>query len=118
MTDAAEEDRKARRLAEQRVSPRIPMGAPALLTWGGQRMTGYVENLNLGGLYVATPRVPELGEYVDLTFAVPANGRNFHVRASVVHTRRSAKSRSGFGARFERPPLGFLEAIKSLKPSH
>src|SRR5437870_2550295 len=103
----------ARKLSEQRLSSRIAMGAPAALQWADQRATGFVENVSLGGLYVASKRLPELGEYVDLQFALPANGRTFRVRVSVVHMRRS-----GFGARFERPPLGLLEAIRGLTREH
>ena len=104
---------KARKLSEQRLSSRVPMGAPASLKWADQQATAYVENVSLGGLYVASKRLPELGEYVELQFALPENGRTFRVRASVVHTRRS-----GFGARFERPPLGLLEAIRGLSRGH
>jgi len=103
----------ARQSAEQRVSPRVLVGAPASVKWGEQRLSGFIESINLAGMYVTTPRIPELGEYVDLVFALPRDGRNFRVRASVVHT-QPLKNRGGFGARFERPPLGFLEAIRGL----
>jgi hypothetical protein len=104
----------ARQQAEQRVSPRVLVGAPASVRWGEQRQSGFIESINLAGMYVTTPRIPELGEYVDLVFALPRNGRNFRVRASVVHTSPLKNRRAGFGARFERPPLGFLEAIRGL----
>jgi Tfp pilus assembly protein PilZ len=104
----------ARQPAEQRVSPRVPVGAPASVKWGEQRLSGFIESINLAGMYVTAPRTPELGEYVDLVFALPRDGRNFRVRASVVHTRPLRNRRAGFGARFERPPLGFLEAIRGL----
>lgn len=82
------------------------------MRWGEEELTGYVESINLAGLYVVSTRVPELGEYVDLVFALPS-GKSFRVRASVVHT-LAKNERAGFGARFERPPLGFLEAIRGL----
>ncbi len=104
----------ARLPAEQRVSNRITLGAPASVRWGVEQLSGFVESINLAGLYVATPRIPGLGDYVDLVFALPQDGRNFRVRASVVHTSPLGNRRSGFGARFERPPLGFLEAIRGL----
>jgi hypothetical protein len=104
----------ARRPAEQRVSGRIALGAPASVRWGVEQLSGFVESINLAGLYVMTPRTPALGEYVDLVFALPQDRRGFRVRASVVHTRPLDDHRSGFGARFERPPLGFLEAIRGL----
>lgn len=103
----------ARRLSEQRASNRVKLGAPASVRWGAEQLSGYVESINLAGLYVTAPRTPDLGDYVDLVFALPQEGRNFRVRASVVHT-RSLGHRAGFGARFERPPLGFLEAIRGL----
>jgi Tfp pilus assembly protein PilZ len=96
------------------VSNRIRLGAPASVKWGVAQLSGFVESINLAGLYVTTPRVPELGEYVDLVFALPQEGRNFRVRVSVVHRRPLGNRRAGFGARFERPPLGFLEAIRGL----
>jgi Tfp pilus assembly protein PilZ len=104
----------ARKPAEQRISPRVPVGAPAALKWGKQQSSGFVESINLAGMYVTAPRTPDLGEYVDLVFALPRTRRSFRVRASVVHTRPLTSRRSGFGARFERPPLGFLEAIRGL----
>jgi len=84
------------------------------MRWGKQQVAGLVDSINLAGMYVMTPRLPDLGEYVDLVFHLPRGGRSFRVRASVVHTRPLSSRRTGFGARFERPPLGFLEAIKSL----
>jgi hypothetical protein len=106
--------RTARRPAEQRASNRVKLGAPASVRWGLAQLSGFVESINLAGLYVTTTRAPELGDYVDLVFALPQDGRNFRVRASVVHTRPQGGRRPGFGARFERPPLGFLEAIRGL----
>ncbi|HJW14730.1 MAG TPA: PilZ domain-containing protein [Thermoanaerobaculia bacterium] len=110
------EGRRARKLAEQRVSPRVSVGAPASLRWGEEELSGFVESINLAGMYVAASKVPELGEYVDLVFSLPRGGKSFRVRASVVHTLPRDR-RSGFGARFERPPLGFLEAIRGLRPN-
>ena len=97
----------------QRVSPRIPVGAPATLRWGEEELAGFIESINLAGMYVVSNRVPDLGEYVDLVFALQS-GKTFRVRASVVHT-LPREDRTGFGARFERPPLGFLEAIRGLQ---
>ncbi len=99
--------------AEKRVSPRIQVGVSASMRLGKERLTGMIESINLAGLYVATARLPELGEYVDLVFSLPRDKRSFRVRASVVHT-QPHNSLPGFGARFERPPLGFLEAIRGL----
>jgi hypothetical protein len=103
----------ARAQVAQRISPRIPVEAPASVTWRRERLAGFVESINLAGMYVAAPRVPDIGDYVDLVFSLPRGRRSFRVRASVVHT-RPRDHRAGFGARFERPPLGFLEAIKAL----
>ncbi len=102
------------KLSEQRISPRVPVGAPASLKWGRQETSGFVESINLAGLYVTVPRLPDLGEYVDLVFSLPSTGRSFRVRVSVVDTCPLSNQRTGFGARFERPPLRFLEAIKGL----
>jgi PilZ domain-containing protein len=102
----------AARPSEQRVSRRVAIGAPASLRWGDEEVAGYVESINLAGMYVASSRVPDLGEYVDLVFTL-GGGKSFRVRASVVH-RQPRDDRPGFGARFERPTLGFLEAIRGL----
>ena len=103
-----------RKPADQRISPRFPVGAPASLKWGKRQVSGFVETINLAGMYVTVPNPPELGEYVDLVFSLPSGGRSFRVRASVVHNHPLTSRRTGFGARFERPPLGFLEAIRGL----
>ncbi len=42
-----------RKLAEQRVSDRIPVGAPATIRWGEEELSGFLELLNLAGGYVA-----------------------------------------------------------------
>jgi hypothetical protein len=105
--------------AEMRASPRIPIGAPAVLRWGEEQLTGFVEVVNVAGMYVASPRLPEIGEYVDLIFSLPGDPRSFRIRASVVNTNPApTRVRSGFGARYERPPLGFLEAIRDLEKGH
>jgi len=108
----------ARKPAEQRISRRIPVGAPAVMKWLDEQLTGYVEQVNLNGMYVASPRFPPLGEYVDLIFCLPGNPKSFRVRASVVHTQATTDGHTGFGAKFERPPHGFLEAIRDLEKEH
>lgn len=105
--------------AEQRVSDRVPVGAPATIRWGEEEINGFLELLNIAGGYVATPRVPELGDYVDLTFSLPDDRRNFRVRGSVVFVEESEEPGStGFGARFERPPAALIDAIKNLNRGH
>lgn len=105
--------------ADKRASPRIPIDAPAVLSWQDEKLVGFVELVNVAGLYVASDRFPEVGEYVDLILSLPGDPRNFRVRASVVHTDPAGNSRRpGFGARFERPPVGFLDAIRDLGKGH
>jgi hypothetical protein len=113
------DDKKDRNPAEQRLSDRVWIGAPANLRWGEEELSGFVEVINLGGMYVATNRTPEVGDYVDLVFSLPGDARNFHVRGNVVYLNRAAeRQRPGFGARFERPPVGLLDAIKGLHRGH
>lgn len=108
-----------RKLAEQRVSDRVPVGAPTTIRWGEEELTGFLELLNLAGGYVATKRAPELGEYVELHFSLPGDHRTFRVRGSVVFVGESAAARTGgFGTRFERPPVALLDAIKNLNKGH
>jgi PilZ domain-containing protein len=107
-----------RKLAEQRVSDRVPVGAPATIKWGEEELTGFLELLNLAGGYVATARAPEIGEYVELNFTLPGDHRTFRVRGSVVFVGESPAARAGFGARFERPPAALLDAIKNLNRGH
>jgi Tfp pilus assembly protein PilZ len=109
--------RKARTV-NTRASERIHVGVPAALKWGDRQMTGIVELVNLGGMYVATTKCPELGDYVDFLFSLPGERRSFRVRGSVVFLDNGPESTGhppGFGARFERPPVGLLEAIKALE---
>jgi len=105
----------ARKPAEQRISPRIAVGTPAVVKFAEEQLTGYVELVNLNGMYVAAPSFPNIGEYVDLIVNLPGNPRSFRVRATVVHTSMEDRAQPGFGARFERPPHGLLEAIRDLE---
>jgi Tfp pilus assembly protein PilZ len=115
------EGQMARRPANERVSERVRIGAPATLKWGEQELTGFVELVNLGGMYVAAPRAPQLGDYVELVFSLPGDRRSFRVRGNVVFldsaVGQSAR-RPGFGARFERPPVTLLDAIRNLHREH
>ncbi len=105
--------------AEQRVSDRVPVGAPATIKWGEEEINGFLEILNLAGGYVATPKVPELGDYVDMTFSLPDDRRHFRVRGNVVFVEESDNGgASGFGARFERPPAALLDAIRNIHRGH
>ena len=108
----------ARKPAEQRISKRIPVGTPAVLKFAEEQLTGYVEMVNLNGMYVSASRFPTLGEYVDMIVRLPGDPRSFRVRASVVHTEPAKDGHAGFGARFERAPHGFLEAIRDLDKGH
>ena len=76
----------SRKPANERASERVRIGAPATLKWGEQELTGFVEVVNLGGMYVATPRVPQpqIGDYVELVFSLPGDNRSFRVRGNVV----------------------------------
>jgi Tfp pilus assembly protein PilZ len=107
--------------AEERISERIPISAPATLKWGQEEFSGFVEVINLAGIYVAASRVPELGDYVDLIFSLPGDRRSFRVRGNVVFVDPSttrAPHAPGFGARFERPPVTLLDAIRDLDRGH
>ena len=115
----------SRKPAEERASERVRIGAPATLKWGEQDVTGFVEVVNLGGMYVATPRVPQpqIGDYVELVFSLPGDNRSFRVRGNVVFLDGTqgpgpSPKRPGFGARFERPPVTLLDAIRNMNREH
>ncbi|HEY3203882.1 MAG TPA: PilZ domain-containing protein [Thermoanaerobaculia bacterium] len=113
----------ARKPANERVSERVPIGAPATLKWAEQELTGFVEVVNLAGMYVATTRAPQpqLGDYVELVFSLPGDRRSFRVRGNVVFLDPQplpGSHRPGFGARFERPPVTLLDAIRNLSRGH
>jgi hypothetical protein len=113
----------ARKPAEERASERLRIGAPATLKWGEQELTGFVEVVNVAGMYVATPRTPQpqIGEYVELVFSLPGDNRSFRVRGNVVFldgTTNASPRRPGFGARFERPPVTLLDAIRNMNREH
>jgi Tfp pilus assembly protein PilZ len=116
------EQAMSRKPANERASERVRIGAPATLKWGEQEFTGFVEIVNVAGMYVATARTPRLGDYVELVFSLPGDRRSFRVRGNVVFLEnppaQSAPRRAGFGARFERPPVTLLDAIKNLNREH
>jgi hypothetical protein len=118
-----------RQPANERASERVRIGAPATLRWAEQELTGFVEVVNLAGMYVATQRSPlpqnilqpQIGDYVELVFSLPGDNRSFRVRGNVVFldgTQPAGVKRPGFGARFERPPVTLLDAIRSLNREH
>jgi Tfp pilus assembly protein PilZ len=113
-----------RRPANERASERVRIGAPATLKWADQELTGFVEVVNVAGMYVATQRAsqPQIGDYVELVFSLPGDNRSFRVRGNVVFLEEAARSaepkRPGFGARFERPPVTLLDAIRNLNKEH
>lgn len=110
-----------RKPADERISERVRIGAPATLRWEGEETRGFLEIVNLAGGFIASPKLPEIGDYVDLVFSLPGDGRNFRVRGNVVfldESPTSATRRPGFGARFERPPVGLLDAIRNLHRGH
>jgi Tfp pilus assembly protein PilZ len=72
-------------------------------------------------MFVATSRAPEIGDYVELVFSLPGDNRSFRVRGNVVfldQTPPVGSKRPGFGARFERPPVTLLDAIRNLHREH
>ena len=116
--------------ANERASERIRIGAPATLKFGDQEISGFVEMVNVSGMYVATSKTPEIGDYVELVFSLPGDRRSFRVRGNVVfleqtpptsaleQTLPTSAKRPGFGARFERPPVTLLDAIRNLNREH
>ncbi len=107
--------------ANERASERIRIGAPATLKWGEQELSGFVELVNVSGMFVATSKVPEIGDYVELVFSLPGDRRSFRVRGNVVFLDQAPPTgakRPGFGARFERPPVTLLDAIRNLNREH
>ena len=85
-----------RRPANERASERVRIGAPATLKWGEQELTGFVEVVNLAGMYVATQRAPQpqIGDYVELVFSLPGDNRSFRVRGNVVFLDGTPSSRT------------------------
>jgi Tfp pilus assembly protein PilZ len=121
--EATRERVMRRKPANERASERIPIGAPATLKWAEEELSGFVEVVNVAGMYVATPRSPQpqLGDYVELVFSLPGDRRSFRVRGNVVfldQTPAPGQRRPGFGARFERPPVTLLDAIRNLNRGH
>ena len=110
----------SRKPANERASERVRIGAPASLKWGEQETTGFVEVVNVAGMYVATSRSPRIGDYVELVFSLPGDRRSFRVRGNVVFLEAtpSQSTRRAFGARFERAPVTLLDAIKNLNREH
>ena len=61
----------ARNPANERASERVRIGAPATLKWGDYELTGFVEVVNTAGMFVATSRAPEIGDYVGAVLRPP-----------------------------------------------
>jgi hypothetical protein len=68
---------------------------------------------------------PQIGDYVELVFSLPGDNRSFRVRGNVVFLDANATQnpspapkRPGFGARFERPPVTLLDAIRNMNREH
>jgi hypothetical protein len=124
MTSGVRKERViSRKPANERASERVPIGAPATLKWGEEELTGFVEVVNVAGMYVATARSPQpqIGDYVELVFSLPGDRRSFRVRGNVVFLDQPpgpGPRRAGFGARFERPPVTLLDAIRNLNREH
>lgn len=123
VSETPREPRMRRKPANERASERVRIGAPATLKWGEQELTGFVEVVNVAGMYVATPPAPQpqIGDYVELVFSLPGDNRSFRVRGNVVFLDgppSAGARRPGFGARFERPPVTLLDAIRNLKREH
>src|SRR5262245_48897626 len=55
-TDIMKMSEMALKTVDQRVSPRVPVGTPASLRWGEERISGEIESINLNGMYVNSPR--------------------------------------------------------------
>jgi Tfp pilus assembly protein PilZ len=111
----------SRKPANERASERIRIGAPATLKWGEEELSGFVELVNVSGMFVATAKMPEIGDYVELVFSLPGDRRSFRVRGNVVFLEQgpaTGPKRPGFGARFERPPVTLLDAIRNLHRDH
>jgi hypothetical protein len=121
--DSTRERVMRRKPANERASERIPIGAPATLKFAEQELTGFVEVVNVAGMYVSTrsPQ-PQIGDYVELIFSLPGDRRSFRVRGNVVFLDDQIPApgtrRPGFGARFERPPVTLLDAIRNLNRGH
>ncbi len=74
------------------------MGLPKgmLVAWqsGGQRKVSRVSTIGLGGIFIATPTPPPVGEIIRLVFDVPSG----EVRARAVV--RSSQPERGMGVEF------------------
>ena len=87
----------SRKPANERASERVRIGAPATLKWGEQETTGFVEVVNVAGMYVATSRSPRIGDYVELVFfdGRPLAGRNLvdidTLRLQAAHAHRRGR---------------------------
>ncbi len=113
-----------RKPANERASERIPIGAPATLKFAEQELTGFVEVVNVAGMYVATHAIAAAADRrlrrADLLVAGrPAElPRPRQRRVSGRSGPAPGARRPGFGARFERPPVTLLDAIRNLNRGH
>ena len=111
----------ARNPANERASERVRIGAPATLKFGDMELSGFVEVVNIAGMFVASSRAPEIGDYVELVFSLPGDRRSFRVRGNVVFLDQAAAGRPeapGFRRPLRTPPVTLLDAIRNLHREH
>jgi PilZ domain len=75
--------------------------------------------VNLAGLYVASPTIPEPGEDLDMSLRLPDTAEIFDVRSRVVFPCSDPSAANvphppGFGARFLNAPPDLLTAIRKI----
>lgn len=82
--------------ARNRRYPRVGLPKGMLVAWqsSGERIVSRVATLGMGGLFIATPEPPAVGEIVKLYFEVP--GGEVRARAIV----RDSQQGKGMGVEF------------------
>ena len=110
----------------ERIAPRLPAQAPVQVRLGDQRLTGVVENVSAGGLYVIAEGRVAAGDLLELEFAPVANlvgSAPVTVRAEVRHVERRADGTQGIGVKIERADAQRAEDLRHfvalyLGPEH
>jgi uncharacterized protein (TIGR02266 family) len=89
--------------AERREHTRTPLNVEVhVQRTDGRFETAFMEDISVGGMFIASGAPPQAGERVDLTFSLPGVGGEVRVRSEVrwVRPGASASGLAGVGLRF------------------
>ena len=102
---------------EQRVHPRRLAELPVLVQELGERVRGAIQfdtrDVSLGGAFLRSDLLFEVGEELELEFQLPDGGRTIRTRGRVVHVQREPIDSAGMGIAFAGLDEGERAAVRA-----